>query len=122
MTRLKFKHNLKQHSLVFKLVKDLMNKIKEIENWEVLKLDPDLIYSVATSVEEDVSKSKIKGVSKKDLVLEVFKMTYELSEEDIGILLKVLEYQLNNKLIKKKTILKKGCKWLKGLVFTPSDN
>lgn len=115
--KLKFKHSLKQHALIFGLMKSIIEKIKEIENWESLKADPDLIFSVATSIEEEISKSKIKTINKKDLVVEVFKMVYDLTDEEKEVISKILDYQLNNKLIKKKNVFLQSLKWVKSYVW-----
>jgi len=121
MIKLKFKHNLKQHALIFSLMKEIINKIKEIENWESLKSDPDLIFSVATSVEDEVAKSKIKSIDKKDLVIEIFKMVYDLTDEEKEVIRKIIDYQLNNKLIKKKNFLSRAYRYVKSYVVSKTQ-
>jgi hypothetical protein len=56
-------------------------------------------------------------IDKKVIIKEIIKQVYNLAEAELGLVDDQIEYNLDNKIVKKKTLLKKGYKFIKKLVL-----
>ncbi len=118
MDQVKLENSLAQHQCLFSLIKQCTIKLKEIENYEDLKLKGEVTKYVAKLVEEGLENSKLsqkqkKAIEKKQIIKEIVKQVYKLTEAELVLVDDQIEYNLNNKIVKKKTLLKKGFKFIK---------
>jgi hypothetical protein len=122
MDQVKLENSLAQHQCLFSLIKQCTIKLKEIENYEDLKLKGEVTKYVAKLLEEGLDNSKLsqkqkKAIDKKEIIKEIIKQVYNLAEIELGLVDDQIEYNLDNKIVKKKTLLKKGYKFIKKLVL-----
>lgn len=122
MENVKLENSLAQHQCLFSLIKQCCIKVKEIENHEDLKLKNEVTKYVAKLVEEGIANSPLtkkqkKVISKKTIILEVIKQVYNLAEEELSLVEDQIEYNLDNKIVKKRSLLKKGWKLTKKLLL-----
>lgn len=122
MDQVKLENSLAQHQCLFSLIKQCCIKLKEIENHEDLKLKNEVTKYVAKLVEEGIASSPLtkkqkKVISKKTIILEVIKQVYNLAEEELGLVEDQIEYNLDNKIVKRKSLLVKGWKLGKKLLW-----
>lgn len=118
----KFKHSVAQHTFIFNLIKKLVLKIKEIEHYETLKLNPQITQGVCEMIKEEMSKLKKTLAAKidaRELARESLKQVFELTEEELKFIDSQLDYMLDNKLIKQVSVFKKAEKWLLSLLRRP---
>ena len=123
MDQVKLENSLAQHQCLFSLIKQCCIKVKEIENHEDLKLKNEVTKYVAKLVEEGIANSPLtkkqkKVINKKTIILEVIKQVYNLAEEEeLSLVEDQIEYNLDNKIVKKRSLLKKGWKLTKKFLF-----
>jgi hypothetical protein len=122
MDQVKLENSLAQHQCLFSLIKQCCLKVKEIENHEDLKLKNEVTKYVAKLVEEGIANSPLtkkqkKVISKKTIILEVIKQVYNLAEEELSLVEDQIEYNLDNKIVKRKSLLQKGWKLGKKLLL-----
>lgn len=122
MDQVKLENSLAQHQCLFSLIKQCCMKVKEIENHEDLKLKNEVTKYVAKLVEEGIANSPLtkkqkKALSKKTIILEVIKQVYNLAEEELALVEDQIEYNLDNKIVKRNSLLSKGWKLGKKLLF-----
>ncbi|MEN9946989.1 MAG: hypothetical protein RLZZ293_1375 [Pseudomonadota bacterium] len=125
MDQVKLENSLAQHQCLFSLIKQCCLKVKEIENHEDLKLKNEVTKYVAKLVEEGIShapltKKQKKAINKKTIIIEVIKQVYNLAEEELGLVEDQIEYNLDNKIVKHKSLLQKGWKLGKKLLLGSS--
>ncbi len=112
---IQFKHSVAQHTFIFGLIKKLVLKIKEIEHFESLKLNPQITQGVCEMIKEEMSHLKKhlqEKIDHRELAREALKQAFELTEEEMKFIDSQLEYMVDNKLIKKVSLLKKARKLL----------
>ncbi len=122
MDQVKLENSLAQHQCLFSLIKQCSIKVKEIENHEDLKLKNEVTKYVAKLVEEGLNsapltKKQKKAINKKTIILEVIKQVYNLAEEELSLIEDQIDYNLDNKIVKKKSMFKKGWKFGKKLLL-----
>jgi hypothetical protein len=122
MDQVKLENSLAQHQCLFSLIKQCSIKLKEIENYQDLKLKGEITKYVAKLVEEGLSNAPLsskqkKAIDKKALIKEIIKQVYNLVDAELDLIDDQIEYNLDNKIVKKKTILKKGYKLVKKWLF-----
>lgn len=125
MDQVKLENSLAQHQCLFSLIKQCCIKVKEIENHEDLKLKNEVTKYVAKLVEEGIAnapltKKQKKVISKKTIILEVIKQVYNLAEEELSLVEDQIEYNLENKIVKRKSLLHRGWKLTKKLLWGSS--
>lgn len=118
MDQVKPENSLAQHNVLFTLIKQCCLKVKEIENYGDLKLKNEITKFVAKLVEEGIhhaplTKKQKKLLNKKAIILEVIKQVFDLCEEELKLVEDQIEYNQENKLVKKKSLLKKSLKVVK---------
>ncbi len=122
MDQVKLENSLAQHHCLFSLIKQCCLKVKEIENYEDLKLKAEITKYVANLVEEGLnnaplSKKQKKKIDKKELVKEIIKTTFNLAETELNIIDDHIDYNLENKIVKKNTLVKQSCRLIKKWVI-----
>jgi hypothetical protein len=122
MDQVKLENSLAQHHCLFSLIKQCCIKLKEIENYEDLKLKGEVTKYVANLVEEGLSNTSLspkqkKAIDKKAIIKEIVKEVYNLAEAELAVIEDQIDYNLDNKLVKKKTLLKKGYRLIKKWVL-----
>lgn len=125
MDQVKLENSLAQHQCLFSLIKQCCIKVKEIENHEDLKLKNEVTKYVAQLVEEGLSNSPLstkqkKAINKKTIIIEVIKQVYNLAEEEMALVEDQIEYNLENKIVKHKSLLQKSWKLGKKLLLGSS--
>ncbi len=105
MNTVKFKNSLAIHSLVFGLIKRISFKIQEIENYQSLKMNPELTTYVLQCIKEEIAQMKKSLASKVDakaILVEVLKNVFNLSDTEITQIEAQLDFIADNKLLKKR--------------------
>lgn len=119
MGKLKLKNSSLEIAWVYGVIKKGVILVKEIENWEKQKLHPELIRSIANFIEEEIEslpkKIRIK-VNKDELVFEINKQAFELTDDELNLLKTTYNDSIDNKLIKKNGALKKCLRYAKSLL------
>ena len=85
----------------------ICDRVKEVDNYEKLKFDNELLIFLCSCVENSVDKKDKTKIDKKALVFEVLDKLFEMSSDDKAILSASIEFLHSNKLIKKVGTLKK---------------
>jgi len=100
------KNSCKSVMLRASLKKALVEHVKEEVGTSTaeMKLHPQLVKLVCTMVENSINNNKKKKIDKKALVIEVLSEVFTLNANDKEVLSKDIDFLIDNKLIKKKTI------------------
>jgi len=101
------KHSLWEASQRSALCAAICDRVKEVDNYEKLKFDNELLIFLCSCVENSVDKKDKTKIDKKALVFEVLDKLFEMSSDDKTILSASIEFLHSNKLIKKVGTLKK---------------
>jgi len=102
MENVKLKNSLAIHNFVFGLIKKLALKIKEIENFTNLKMNPELTKYICQCVEQELSKvaKKLKTkIDKTKIVTEVLTQVFGLSDTEVLQIESQVDFLFDNKLI-----------------------
>ncbi len=99
MPKFRIHNSIKQHDCIFNLLTKAALQIKEISNYEQLKLSPELTKSICIFVEDSVSSfpKKHRKVDKKQIVIDTLKSVYTLSDDEIKNVEEKIEFLLQNK-------------------------
>ena len=117
----KVKNTLASHLLVNQLIAHFVEIIKKVPNYEVLRMDKELIKKICKDVYKTIKSSKTltkeqkKLISKSEIVCQIFIQVFQLNVEELSNIRKDIEFLLNNSLIKK-SWLKKLCQLSSKLV------
>jgi hypothetical protein len=112
-----YKNELNTHVVKNNLIDKIVEKINKIpKHHNELRLNPELILLVCNIVENTINKSD--KVSKKDVVIDVFKQINHITyENDINSLGSLIEFLHSNDKIKRVKLLRKATfytiDWLK---------
>jgi hypothetical protein len=111
-----YKNELNTHVVKNNLIDKIVEKINKISKHYELRSNPELILLVCNIVENTINKSD--KVSKKDVVIDVFKQINHITcENDINLLGSLIEFLHSNDKIKKVKLLRKATfytiNWLK---------
>jgi hypothetical protein len=107
LSYVKEKHSLWEASQRSALCAAICDRVKEVDNYEKLKFDNELLIFLCSCVENSVDKKDKTKINKKALVFEVLDKLFEMSSDDKAILSASIEFLHSNKLIKKVGTLKK---------------
>ncbi len=102
---LKLKNSSKIQNFVGGLIIKSILKVKEIHNYEDQKLNQEITEAVAKFVERELFHDgtiKSEQIDKREIVKEVLRQTWKLTEDDMKILDSQLDYLIENKIVKKK--------------------
>ena len=103
----KTKHSLWEASQRSALCAAICDRVREVDNYEKLKFDNELLIFLCSCVENSVDKKDKIKINKKALVFEVLDKLFDMSSDDKAIISASIEFLHSNKLIKKVGILKK---------------
>ena len=105
MHTVKFKNSLAIHDFIYStLIKKLVLKIKEIENFESLNLNPELTRYILSCIYTEVklvSKSWSKKVHIKEILIHILKTAFNLNIDEVDQLIAQIDFILDNSLVKK---------------------
>ena len=99
-----YKNELNTHVVKNNLIDKIVEKINMIPKHHELRLNPELILLVCNIVENTINKSD--KVSKKDVVIDVFKQINHITCENL--LGSLIEFLHSNDKIKKVKLLRKA--------------
>ena len=100
-----YKNELNTHVVKNNLIDKIVEKINKIPKHHELRLNPELILLVCNIVENTITKKD--KVSKKDVVIDVFKQLNHVScENDLNLLKSLIEFLHSNDKIKKVKLLR----------------
>ena len=102
----KFRNNLEKHNLVFGLIQQVSAHIKEIPNFDKLRVELELIKLVCRIVENIVKRGNPKKVDKKQLVIDALSNVFNLTPGEKTIVESLIDFLWNNKLIKRSSYTK----------------
>ena len=126
MHTVKFKNSLAIHDFIYStLIKKLVLKIKEIENFESLKLNPELTRYILSCIYKEViliGKSWSKTVDIKEILIHILKTAFNLNTDEVDQLIAQIDFILDNSLVKKKSPTSKFAQFVKSSLnpFSPS--
>ena len=125
MHTIKFKNSLTIHHFIYStLIKKLVLKIKEIENFESLKLNPELTRYILSCIYTEVKlvgKSWSKKVDIKEILIHILKTAFNLNTEEVETLIGQIDFILDNCLHEKKGPISKLSQFVSSLnPFSPS--
>jgi hypothetical protein len=127
MTNLKLKKSLAKENYVNNLIIRGSCQVKEIVDYENQKTNPQLIQDLMNFVESEISESKYtkkdsefdKPKILEDILISVYS---NLDDSEKIWLQKQIQHIIDNKLVKKKTLILKGYNLLKKTVITLSKH
>lgn len=103
----KTKHSLFEASQRSALCAAICDRVREVDNYEKLKFDNELLIFLCSCVENSIDKKDKIKIDKKTLVFEVLDKLFDMSSDDKAIISASIEFLHSNKLIKKVGTLKK---------------
>ena len=108
---LKLQNSLEKSNFIKQLILKAICEIKTLIDFEQYKLNQQLINDVINFVKSEISKSKYskEEFDKTEIIKEIMSQVFgTLSETELLILDSSIQFILDNKLVKKRGILKKG--------------
>ena len=103
----KTKHSLFEASQRSALCAAICDRVREVDNYEKLKFDNELLIFLCSCVENSIDKKDKVKIDKKTLVFEVLDKLFDMSSDDKAIISASIEFLHSNKLIKKVGTVKK---------------
>jgi hypothetical protein len=124
MSKLKLSKSLAQENFVKTLIQKGCCEVKEIADYADHKLHPQLVNDLMNFVESEVSKSKFAkaDIEKSQIVVEIMKQCYDMSETDIQWVESHMQFLHDNSLVKKTTYFYLGLKYLARAFYTPKKD
>ena len=108
---LKLQNSLEKSNFIKQLILKAICEIKtNLVDFEQYKLNQHLINDVINFVKSEISKSKYskEDFDKSEIIKEIMVQVFGLNESELIILDASIQFILDNKLVKKRGILKKG--------------
>ena len=108
---LKLQNSLEKSNFIKQLILKAICEIKTLIDFEQYKLNQQLINDVINFVKSEISKSKYskEEFDKTEIIKEIMSQVFgTLTETELTILDSSIQFILDNKLVKKRGILKKG--------------
>jgi formyltetrahydrofolate synthetase len=118
LDELRFSDSLKNHSDIHSIIEVLVKKIKEINSYEELHLNVDLIVYICKSIDQILADSKLKNIDKFNLFKEIYIPLFpETTEKEIRIIKAIIEYLHGiGNIVAVKTNFGKFCKGAKSFL------
>ena len=104
ITDVGFKNSLKKHNIVFSLIEQVSEKIKQIPQYERLRVEIELVKTVCNIVENMVSKKNKKAkqpINKKQLVVDALSSVFSYSEQEKDLINSLIDFLFTNDMIKR---------------------
>ena len=122
VSKLKLSKSLSKSNYVKNLCIKATCEIKEIADYHDHKLNPQLINDLMNFLEKEISTGKFSqsDIDKSSLLKHIIESTFgsELTEEEIKFIDTQVQYIIDNKLIKKKTLFTYILKLFGSIVFS----
>lgn len=99
------KNSLQRNQKQLKLIKELSYRLNKFENKMLLSKDIETLRYICSLIEDSVNKRD--KIDKKSLVIDVYKDVFGETNIDTDFIERGIEFLLDNKKIKKLSILKK---------------
>jgi hypothetical protein len=119
---LKLQNSLEKSNFVKQLILKTICEIKtNLVDFEQYKLNQQLINDVINFIKSEISKSKYskEEFDKTEIIKEIMSQVFgTLSETELIILDSSIQFILDNKLVKKRGILKKGLSLTSSVIST----
>ena len=118
---LKLQNSLEKSNFIKQLILKAICEIKTLIDFEQYKLNQQLINDVINFVKSEISKSKYskEEFDKTEIIKEIMSQVFgTLSETELLILDSSIQFILDNKLVKKRGILKKGLSLTSSVIST----
>jgi len=109
-----YKHNLKKHNIIFGLIDKIAENIKKIPNYESIRVEIELVLTVANIVENYVSKGNKKNIDKKQLVIDALNKVFSYSDDEKKMVSSLIDFLFNNGKIKKLSFVKLAKNFVSG--------
>ena len=124
MPKLKLKKSLARVNYVKQLIQKVVCEVKELADYADHKTNPQLVNDVMNFIEQEISSGKYANeqFEKYEILQEVYKTVYEMNDDDIVWLASHAQFLLDNKLVKKKHLLKKGIKLISYILLGASKD
>lgn len=127
MVNLKLKKSLAKENFCNQLILKGSCQVREVVNYENQKTNPQLIQDLMTFIENEIAESKYtkkdsefdKPKILEDILISVYS---NLDDSEKIWLEKQIQHIIDNKLVKKKTLILKGYNLLKKTVITLSKH
>ena len=104
------KNKLKVHQYNSELFNIIVAKIKEIEGYEKLRFDNELIKFICVCIENGINEkyeNKKQKTNKKQLAMDIMGTVFTLNESEKLIISNSIDFLCSNKMIKKYNGLRK---------------
>jgi len=115
--KIKLKNSLANHVLINSLIEALVDYIKNnIPKYLDLKLNNELTQSACKVVDKIILNDKTLSEKQKNkilkelIVIEAFKVLFNLNDDEVQLIESQIEFLVDNKLIKSKSIFQKVIK------------
>ena len=122
VSKLKLSKSLSKSNNVKNLVIKATCEVKEIADYHDHKLNPQLINDLMNFLEKEISNGKFSqsDIDKSELLKHIIESVFvsELTEEEIKFIDTQVQYIIDNKLIKKKTLFTYILKIVGSIVFS----
>ena len=108
LPEIKFKNNLSKHNVVYSLIEQISEKIKQIPQYEKIRIEIELLKCVCNIIENYIKKnSKEKNkIDKKQLVIDSLNNVFNYTEQEKILVSSLIDYLFNNNQIKKSSFYK----------------
>ena len=109
LPEIKFKNNLSKHNIVYSLIEQITEKIKQIPQYEKIRIEIELVKCVCNIIENYVQKNNSKQknkVDKKQLVIDSLNNIFIYSEQERNLVGSLIDFLFNNNQIKKSSYYK----------------
>lgn len=99
---IQFSNSLREHCTVEKLAELIKEKVKTIPNIDSQKYNPELVLFVAKLIEQTIYDNNLT-TDKAALFIDIYKHVFEVSAQDEVIFRKLVEFLLDNSMVKIET-------------------
>jgi len=101
---LKLKHSTKQYFKKAKLKEAIINEIQILPEFNKdLKFDNEIIEAILQTIENKFYKKTTE--EKKEFSINILKDLFSLSQDEINIITKTIDYMYENKIVKKPKVI-----------------
>ena len=109
LPEIKFKNNLSKHNIVYSLIEQITEKIKQIPQYEKIRIEIELVKCVCNIIENYVQKNNSKQknkIDKKQLVIDSLNNVFNYTEQERNLVGSLIDFLFNNNQIKKSSFYK----------------
>ena len=124
MTKLKLRNSLGKVNYVQNLIQKGICEVKELSNYELHKMNPQLINDIMNFIALEISKGKFSkaDLDKSGILQEILKGCFDMTDADLLWVENHVTFLMDNKLVQKNTFLKQTFSILKSLVISPLNH